>query len=157
VARADSPRKASTAESDAAAPSSAGQRIDQWLWFARLTKSRTLAQALIEKGKVRINREKIARASHWLRVGDAVTISLGPRVRVFVVRAFAKRRGPAAEARSLYEELTPAADRTKPAHAVQVAGLTDAPATAVRDAGAGRPTKRERRAMERLKDRLRDH
>lgn len=142
------------------APSSAGQRIDQWLWYARLAKSRTLAQALIERGKVRINRQKIARPSHWIKTGDAITISMGPRVRVFTVRAFAKRRGPATEAQALYEELTPAPDRPKPADADRAAGAaSDASppaAAAVRDAGAGRPTKRERRATERLKDRFRD-
>lgn len=146
------------------AASASGQRIDQWLWFARITKSRTLAQALIGRGKVRINREKIGRPSHLVKAGDAVTISMGPRVRVFSVRAFASRRGPATEAQALYEELTPAPDRTKPADA-QPAGSANSPGTvgvalspaAVRDTGAGRPTKRDRRAVERLRDRFRDH
>jgi ribosome-associated heat shock protein Hsp15 len=136
-----------------------GQRLDQWLWFARLTKSRTLAQALIERGKVRINRVKADRPSHWLKAGDALTLSMGPHVRVFAVKGFGKRRGPAAEAQALYEELTPAPDRTKSSSGVKpgdrqmsMADLT----TAVRPEGAGRPTKRERRATERLKDRFRE-
>lgn len=143
----------------AGGPVGAGQRIDQWLWFARLTKSRTLAQALIERGKVRINRQKIARPSHWLKAGDAVTISMGPRVRVFTVLAFAKRRGPATEAQALYEELTPAPDRPKPADADQAVTATEpspVPVNAVREAGAGRPTKRDRRVTERLKGRFQD-
>ena len=135
-----------------------GQRLDQWLWFARLTKSRTLAQALIERGKVRVNKLKVDRPSLWLKPGDAVTLSTGPQVRVLTVIAIGKRRGPATEAQALYEELTPAADRTKSSteqgsrvEATQSADL----ATAVRPTGAGRPTKRERRDTERLKDRFR--
>ena len=57
-----------------------GQRLDQWLWFARITKSRTLAQALIERGKVRVNKERVVKPSHNLRPGDALTVSLGPKV-----------------------------------------------------------------------------
>lgn len=135
------------------------QRLDQWLWFARLTKSRTLAQALIERGKVRVNRQKVERASYGLKADDTITFSAGPRVRVFTVKAFGTRRGPAAEAQALYEELTPAADRTKSTGTekadtsqVPMSGVT----VAVRAEGAGRPTKRERRQTERLKDRFRD-
>ena len=136
-----------------------GQRLDQWLWFARLTKSRTLAQALIERGKVRINRVKADRPSHWVKAGDALTLAMGPHVRVFTVKGFAKRRGPAAEAQALSEELTPAPDRTKSSSGAKpMAGETSMAAmnTAVRPEGAGRPTKRERRATERLKDRFRE-
>lgn len=135
------------------------QRLDQWLWFARLTKSRTLAQALILRGKVRVNRLKVERASYALKAGDTITFSAGPRVRVFTVKAIGKRRGPAIEAQALYEELTPAPDRTKSTGADK-ADTSDAPVpdlkTAIRPDGAGRPTKRERRATERLKDRFRD-
>lgn len=74
------------------------QRIDQWLWFARVAKSRTLAQALIERGKVRINRLRIEKPSQQVKPGDVVTISLGPRVRVLEISAIGSRRGPAAEA-----------------------------------------------------------
>jgi ribosome-associated heat shock protein Hsp15 len=136
-----------------------GQRLDQWLWFARLTKSRTLAQALIERGKLRVNKEKVDRPSQWLRPGDVVTLSTGPNVRILTVKAIGKRRGPAAEAQALYEELTPATDRTK-SSAAERSGVCALPASdfaaAVRPVGAGRPTKRDRRATERLKDRFRE-
>lgn len=135
------------------------QRLDRWLWFARVTKSRTLAQALIERGKVRVNREKANRASHVLKAGDVVTLSLGPKVRILTVKAFGVRRGPASEAQALYEELTPAPDRTKSTAAEKLTGgssTVDEFAAAVRPMGAGRPTKRERRATERLKDRFRE-
>lgn len=131
------------------------QRLDQWLWFARITKSRTLAQALIERGKVRINKNKVERASHGVKAGDTITLSAGPRVRVFTVKAFAVRRGPAVEAQALYEELTPAPVRTK-SEGTERADTSDQPLSGVRQEGAGRPTKRERRATERLKDRYRD-
>lgn len=135
------------------------QRLDQWLWFARLTKSRTLAQALIERGKVRVNREKVARSSQVLKAGDTITLSTGPVVRIYRVIGFGLRRGPAPEAKRLYEELTPAADRTKSSPA-EIPGAEASASldlgSAVRPAGAGRPTKRDRRATERLKDRFRE-
>ena len=135
------------------------QRLDQWLCFARVTKSRSLAQALIERGKVRVNREKASRASHVLKTGDVVTLSLGPRVRILTVKGFGRRRGPAAEAQVLHEELTPAPDRTKSSPA-EMSGDGPVPLAdlnaAVRPAGAGRPTKRDRRATERLRNRFRE-
>ena len=80
------------------------QRIDKWLWFARLVKSRSLAQGLVEQGSVRINRTKIARASQAVKPGDVVTIALNGRVMVVRVEAAGTRRGPATEARTLYAE-----------------------------------------------------
>lgn len=136
-----------------------GQRIDQWMWFARLTKSRTLAQTLIERGKVRINGVKADRPSHFVKPGDVLTVNMGPQVRLITVRGIGTRRGPATEAQALYEELTPAPDRTKSSPksgSVDGAPLVDGLATAVRPTGAGRPTKRERRDTERLKDRFRE-
>ncbi|HMN38493.1 MAG TPA: RNA-binding S4 domain-containing protein [Hyphomicrobium sp.] len=150
-------------------------RIDQWLWFARIAKSRTLAQALIERGKVRINRVRIDKSSQQVKPGDVITIALGPKVRVLQVSALGNRRGPATEAAQLYAELTPPAgparrgvvtiDRDsggsaqvegapgeQPAgHAPGLApGLAPGP-SGVRPRGAGRPTKRDRRAIDRLK------
>jgi ribosome-associated heat shock protein Hsp15 len=131
-----------------------GQRLDQWLCYARITKSRTLAQALIERGKVRINTSRVDKASHRLKPGDAITIALGPRVRILKVLGMGGRRGPASEAAGLYEELTPRADGTT---CSTVAGgpiapsAAHAPASAVRLPGSGRPTKRERRDTNRLK------
>mgnify|MGYP001270410583 CR=1 FL=1 len=134
-----------------------GQRLDVWLWHARITKSRTLAQALIEKGKVRVNRERVLKPAHTLRTGDAVTISLGPRVRILKVEAFGTRRGPASEAANLYIDLTPEPDRTKAKNGSDadssIEGVANTP-QAVREHGAGRPTKRDRRALQRLKGRM---
>ena len=136
---------------------SSGQRLDVWLWYARITKSRTLAQALIEKGKVRVNRDRVIKSAQTLRLGDAVTVSLGPRVRILKVEGFGARRGPATEAATLYHELTPATvpPKAKAGDAIVPAGpgITDM-SQAVRDLGAGRPTKRDRRALVRLKGRM---
>ena len=83
------------------------QRIDKWLWFARLTKSRTQAQSVVVSGAVRINRQKIDNASHAVRAGDTLTVALAAGVRVLRVLDTGQRRGPAAEARLLYEDLAP--------------------------------------------------
>lgn len=86
------------------------QRVDKWLWYARLVKSRTLAAALVAGGAVRVNRVRIAKASHAVGRGDVLTIQAHGHVRVVRVLEPGKRRGPAAEARLLYEDLaSPAA------------------------------------------------
>ncbi|MEQ1671788.1 MAG: RNA-binding S4 domain-containing protein [Hyphomicrobium sp.] len=145
--------------SNAVAAAVQEQRLDQWMWFARLTKSRTLAQAEIERGKVRVNGVKAGRPSQPVKPGDVLTVASGPRVRLITVKGIGTRRGPATEAQALYEELTPVADRTKSSAKTGSFGgdpLIDGLATAVRPTGAGRPTKRERRDTERLKNRFRE-
>ena len=118
------------------------QRIDKWLFFARLVKSRSLAAKLVQGGAVRVNREKIAQPSHMVRTGDGLTITLERRVVVWRVLDTGTRRGPAEEARTLYEDLTP-----KP-----VAGAPAVLPVAEREAGSGRPTKKERRETEKWRD-----
>jgi ribosome-associated heat shock protein Hsp15 len=86
----------------------ATQRLDKWLWFARVVKSRTLAAELVTLGKVRVNRVRAAKASQMLRPGDVLTLALAGRVRVLRVVAPGERRGPAVEARRLYELVHPA-------------------------------------------------
>jgi ribosome-associated heat shock protein Hsp15 len=82
----------------------AGLRIDKWLWFARLCKSRSLAQALIDSGAVRLNGTPVAKASLLLRPGDEILIPQGRGWRRVRVVALGDRRGPASEARTLYDE-----------------------------------------------------
>ena len=118
------------------------QRLDKWLWFARVVKTRTLAAKLVTEGCVRLNREKVEKPSAMVRLGDVLTIAVHDRVRILKVVAGGERRGPAPEAALLFEDLTPPADpSTKPE-----------PGPADRDAGSGRPTKRERRQTDRLRD-----
>ncbi len=119
-----------------------GQRIDKWLWFVRVVKSRTLAASLVEAGKVRLNRVRIEKPAHLVRPGDVLTIAIGSRVRIFEVVAPGERRGPPEAARQLYRDLTP------PPTPRAERSLVPAP-VGLRDAGSGRPTKRDRRRIDR--------
>lgn len=85
----------------------ARQRIDKWLFCARAVKSRSLAAKLVQAGQVRVNRDKIDQAAHVVKPGDVLTIRLERRVLVWRVLQPGERRGPAEEARTLYEDLTP--------------------------------------------------
>ena len=81
------------------------QRLDKWLWFARIVKTRALAQALVEAGHVRINRLKTQKPGHDVKPGDVLTISLHGGVHVLRVEALAARRGGAPQAQALYASL----------------------------------------------------
>jgi ribosome-associated heat shock protein Hsp15 len=83
------------------------QRIDKWLFFARITKSRALAQDLVAAGKVRINGQVVMQASRLVKAGDRLEIQLERRDLVAVVVAGGSRRGPPSEARLLYSDQTP--------------------------------------------------
>ena len=116
-------------------------RIDKWLWAARFFKSRTLAAAACNGGKVHVNGDA-AKASKTVRPGDMLRVTL-PRIRRIVrVAALAERRGGASEAAGLYEDLTPPPPPRE---------ARPGP-PAYRPPGAGRPTKRERRRIDRLAD-----
>lgn len=81
------------------------QRLDLWLWCARFVRHRTAAARLAAEGRIRINRQPTAKPHARVRPGDVLTLGLGPTVRVVRVVALADRRGPAAAARRLYEDL----------------------------------------------------
>jgi ribosome-associated heat shock protein Hsp15 len=108
------------------------RRIDKWLWYARLAKTRTAAQALAVSGRVRVNRERNDSASRPVRVGDVLTVALESGVRVLKVAALGERRGPAPEARLLYEDLSPPETAETPG----------------RGRAGPRPTKRDRRRLD---------
>ena len=129
------------------------QRIDQWLWFARIAKSRTLAQALVERGKVRVNRVKIAKVSTTVRPGDVLTLSLGPRVISIEVVGIGARRGPATEAQTLYRDLTPRPSAPDSEATGETNGTNLVLQTPSRPEGAGRPTKRDRRLLDKIRGR----
>ncbi|MGF1651124.1 MAG: RNA-binding S4 domain-containing protein [Hyphomicrobiaceae bacterium] len=179
---------------DDAASSDGTLRLDKWLWYARVVKTRSLATDLVLTGKVRVNRLRVAKASQKVKPGDVITVSAHHRVRVLKVVACGERRGPAREAELLFEEMTPRHNGqgetgTLPTpgarqdqggrsaigadHAAGSAcvpnGLTHGLQTqasepslpsgvpahpfvgASRPRGSGRPTKRDRRAIEKLK------
>lgn len=121
------------------------ERLDRWLWHARFFKTRTLASRVCRAGKVRVNSARVTKASASLTVGDVLTFPQGSRIRVVRVRAIGGRRGPASEAATLYEDLTPAPPKQ------------DTPSSGTRARGGGRPTKRDRRAIDRLRDRNGPH
>lgn len=129
---------------DARAPGHDPARLDKWLWHARFLKSRSLASKLSKSGKVRVNGTPTDKAHHPVKPGDVLTFPLGPHIRVIKIAAIATRRGSAAEARTLYEDLSP-----PPAGAKR--GPPGPPDGGARLPGAGRPTKSDRRAIDRLR------
>jgi ribosome-associated heat shock protein Hsp15 len=123
-------------------PAAPAQRLDKWLWFARVTKSRTLAAQLIDGGKVRVNRVRALKPSHALRQGDVLTIALHGEVRVLQVLATGTRRGPPQEARLLYRLVT----ESKPAAAPAAGPASDDDIGGGRLPNTGqRPLRRARR------------
>jgi ribosome-associated heat shock protein Hsp15 len=114
------------------------QRIDKFLWFARFFKSRTLAASVVTDGRVRVNGARCEKASTIVKAGDVLTFPAGPRVRVIKVLLGGERRGPASEAQTLYEDLTPPPE----------ARAAEPAPPAKRERGSGRPTKKERRAID---------
>jgi ribosome-associated heat shock protein Hsp15 len=119
----------------------ARQRIDKWLFFTRVAKSRSLAQGLVQSGKVKVNGSRIAQPSVQVKPGDLVEIVLERRDIVLKVVSGGTRRGPYEEARHLYEDKSPPPpDRESLTRFDQ----------AQRAAGTGRPEKKERRAIDRL-------
>ena len=86
------------------------QRLDKWLWHARVVKARTSAASLVEQGHVRINGVRETAPGHAVKPGDVLTIALDRNVRVIKVIGFSERRGDAASARVLYEDLQPRAE-----------------------------------------------
>lgn len=135
------------------------QRLDKWLWYARIAKSRTLAANLIASGKVRVNREKISKPAQTIRTDDVVTVTVARRVRVVRMRAAGVRRGPAPEAQMLYDDLTPAptvANSSERPTKGQLQSRGAPGLVSAREPGMGRPTKRDRRLIERFKSRMDD-
>lgn len=134
------------ADSDVAHES---QRIDKWLWCARIFKTRSLASKFVADGNVRITRiqnndETTVRAekpSTLVRDGDTLVFTRGEQLRILVIQACAKRRGPASEAQSLYDDQSPPPPTKEEKKALPFS----------RERGAGRPTKKDRRALSALK------
>ncbi len=83
------------------------QRIDKWLWHARMVRTRSDAAALVEAGHVRLNGVRITAPGHTLRAGDVVTLALDRTVRVVEVAGFCERRGCSTDATATYRDLTP--------------------------------------------------
>ncbi|MBT9383722.1 RNA-binding S4 domain-containing protein [Pseudooceanicola sp. CBS1P-1] len=111
-------------------------RADKWLWQARFFKSRSLAAACAGGGHLRINSAHVSKPSANVSPGDVLTFSQGQAIRVIKVLAIGTRRGPASEAQTLYEDLSPPEVREKPVPPI------------ARIEGNSRPTKRDRRKLD---------
>jgi len=124
-----------------------GQRIDKWLWYARFFKTRSLAAKFVTNGKIRVRTGdetiRATKASLVIRVDDVLTFPKGDHIRVIKVLDPGNRRGPAPEAQTLYEDLAPPEPKKKRKVDETVA---------TREKGTGRPTKKERRALDKLRD-----
>jgi ribosome-associated heat shock protein Hsp15 len=123
-------------------------RVDKWLWAARFYKTRSLAADAIAGGKVQVNGERVKRAKP-LQVNDEIRIRQGPYEYQLVVRALTDRRGPASQAATLYEE-KPESRVARETLALQLKSLHSAFVPE-----RGRPTKKDRREINRLKGRER--
>lgn len=140
-------REGAGAADGAGGGAAGGVRVDKWLWAARFFKTRSLATAAAAGGKVEVNGER-AKPARPVRVGDLVLLRLGPYEYRLVVRRLAERRGSAQTAGALYEE-DPAgrAARERVAERLRLAGA------GWLSREKGRPTKRDRRALDRLRGR----
>lgn len=121
-------------------------RLDKWLWAARFYKTRALAAFAVETGKVEVNGERAKRAKQ-LQAGDSLKIRLGPYYHIITVRALSERRGPASVAATLYEE-SGEGRRAREAMQLQVKVAQSVPGYE-----RGRPTKKDRREIEKLRRR----
>jgi ribosome-associated heat shock protein Hsp15 len=129
-------------------PADGRTRIDKWLWAARFYKTRALAAEAIAGGKIQVNGERVKRAKA-LQVGDEVRIRQGPYEHQIMVRQLSDRRGPAVQAAALYEERAESR-AAREAMAQQLKSLHSAFVPE-----RGRPTKKDRREINRLKGRER--
>ena len=121
------------------------RRLDLWLWFARFFKSRTSATRFVQSSRLRVNGQTTKKAHHSLRKNDILTFPKANRVFVVKVINLGIRRGPSLEAQTLYEDMSPPIARNSHNDALQI------PNSGIRRPGAGRPTKQDRRALEKLK------
>lgn len=116
-------------------------RIDKWLWHARFFKTRSLAAKIVSGGKLRVNGQPISKPAYAVSAQDVLTFPQAQQVRVIQVVALGDRRGPATEAQALYVDLDPPKPRD-PAPLVP------------RFEGKGRPTKKDRRALQQTRSDL---
>jgi len=121
-------------------------RLDKWLWYARFFKTRSAASKMISSGKLRIDGTLVNKPHRAVQIGHIYTFAQGAHIRVIKVLALATRRGPAPEAALLFEDMAPIEPRQKQDISLSKAKFE------TRNTGAGRPTKRDRRKTEALKE-----
>ena len=121
-------------------------RLDKWLWYARFFKTRTQATKLIQSGKLRINGDITNKPHRTAIIGMVLTFPQAKHIRVIKILEIGQRRGPASEAAALYEDLSPITSEPNKQQKNKDVGFER------RETGTGRPTKKQRRETERLKD-----
>lgn len=123
----------------------ASQRVDQWLWHARFFKTRSLAAKITADGQLRLSRNgetsRVGKSSQSVMAGDILTFTKSGRLRIIEILTTATRRGPASEAQALYRDHSP----PPPPKEDRPAPVFD------REKGAGRPTKKDRRALDSMR------
>lgn len=145
-------------KSDASPNTADVQRLDKWLWFARVAKTRTLAAGLVANGRVRVNRVRTTKSAQAVKPGDVITVSVPGGVRVLEIVECGVRRGPASEAALLYKEIVPLRQAPRLDGAASGSASTETESSTgpgrggpVTEAGSGRPTKKDRRILDRLR------
>ena len=108
-------------------------RLDKWLWHARFFKTRTLAAKVASGGHVRVNANKVSKPSTAVVAGTVLTFPQGNQIRVIKIVELGTRRGPASEAQTLYEDLSPPEEKIPQEHTPR---------------GGARPTKKDRRSLD---------
>ena len=116
-------------------------RVDKWLWAARFFKTRSLAQAAIAGSRVKVNHERV-KPAHDLKAGDSLSIRVGDYEWQVLVKGLSERRGPAVQARLLYEETE--ASRKERERRMDIRRYSPEPASSIK----GRPTKKDRRDLD---------
>ncbi|MEO1918558.1 MAG: RNA-binding S4 domain-containing protein [Paracoccaceae bacterium] len=111
-------------------------RLDKWLWQARFFKARSISAKVVNAGHVRLNGVKVKKSSTPIKVGDTLEFMQAETIRIVKLQALGIRRGPAVEAQTLYEDLTP---------------VPEIPEAIPEIERKGRPTKRDRRAIDKIK------
>ena len=118
-------------------------RLDKWLWYARFLKSRSKAIKFCQSSRFRVNGSIIAKTHCLVKQNDVLTFSIGSSIKIIKILKLGVRRGPAPEAQALYEDLSPPIS-------LNTKGHKTSPYVGRRELGSGRPTKRQRRAIDKL-------
>ena len=151
MAKARKPTVAADDKSSGSDVQSESLRLDKWLWFARFFKTRSLASTVCNGQKVRVDGQTVSKASYSIKPGQVLTFPQGKQIRIIRIEALGSRRGPAQEAQALYTDLAPPAkggsDDSSPDSKPEAA-------LPRREHGSGRPTKKERRQTDSLKNRF---
>lgn len=121
-------------------------RLDKWLWFTRVAKTRNLCSKHIQEGHIFVNGAKVTKPSKMVEINDVITITISEKQRILRILALGEKRASATLASQLYEDITPHIEKT------QTENIHMNIPIAIREKGQGRPTKKERRLTDHLRN-----